>query len=591
MANMMNCPFCGRLTDPKLDSCVHCGGVFRKGAGPAPKSRSGESATCPNCGAYIQEGDIICVACGTNLLTGQKITQAKTSASSTVTTSKESSPWLTRIAIGAIVVIILAGAVYGLMVLLHDPIAKAEKLYAAGKPLEAMKLLETHIKSKPDDALAQFTLGRFHWLNAEFAEAAQSFESASKINKQDTKAAFAAALSYARLKTEDGQKRATGALEQLVERSPSDFDAWFLLGQLRGVLGDGEGQIAALTKAIDLEPAHARARMALGVARALSGKYTDASNDLTLAQKQFESDNASGETLANLYAANGFIFDMLGLDEQGQGAFDAALQGQTGMKGASMVQLGLQALLRGNLADAEGLFKRAVDANTKDDAARFFAAVCAEAQGFPQDALPVFEALSKETGPFASAALAQAASIYLDTGQAVQAQEAIDKAISQNATGPIAYTIRGRILAKAGDISGAREAFATAIRTDPAYAPARLENGLLLIQRGMLAEAVQELDAYTSQVNPALPNARIEEVKTLVAQLKETMAAGQAPAAPAETAPQPETTPAAAADTPAAAPPIPGSSQPPGSGDAPAPSVVTPPAAESNTTTPPVGAA
>jgi len=67
---MSNCPYCGKLTDPNLDNCVHCGGFMKKqDAGkPMPKSEA-TSQTCPSCRALVREGDIICVACGTNLLT------------------------------------------------------------------------------------------------------------------------------------------------------------------------------------------------------------------------------------------------------------------------------------------------------------------------------------------------------------------------------------------------------------------------------------------------------------------------------------------------------------------------------------------
>ncbi|MFO7975415.1 MAG: zinc ribbon domain-containing protein [Candidatus Hydrogenedentota bacterium] len=74
-SSMINCPYCGKLTDPRLDNCVHCGGFLRKKAAPGQQRSAGEKETCPNCGALVQPGDIICVACGTNLLTGQRITE------------------------------------------------------------------------------------------------------------------------------------------------------------------------------------------------------------------------------------------------------------------------------------------------------------------------------------------------------------------------------------------------------------------------------------------------------------------------------------------------------------------------------------
>ncbi|HPO17047.1 MAG TPA: zinc ribbon domain-containing protein, partial [Candidatus Hydrogenedentes bacterium] len=74
---MTNCPFCGKLTDPKLAACPHCGGPLRSKSSRlgGASGRSAPAHQCPNCKSPVQEGDIICVRCGTNLLTGQKVAE------------------------------------------------------------------------------------------------------------------------------------------------------------------------------------------------------------------------------------------------------------------------------------------------------------------------------------------------------------------------------------------------------------------------------------------------------------------------------------------------------------------------------------
>jgi hypothetical protein len=48
--------------------------------------------------------------------------------------------------------------------------------------------------------------------------------------------------------------------------------------------------------------------------------------------------------------------------------------------------------------------------------------------------------------------------------------------------------------------------------------------GLLLARRGLIPEAVEQLNRYIDLVNPDLPDARLGEVQELVAQLTESLA-------------------------------------------------------------------
>ncbi|HNT86683.1 MAG TPA: zinc ribbon domain-containing protein, partial [Candidatus Hydrogenedentes bacterium] len=75
---MINCPYCGKLTDPKLANCPHCGGPMHAKAPSAPRGAGAKPQQhCPSCGAAVHDGMIICVQCGTNLLTGHKIAEER----------------------------------------------------------------------------------------------------------------------------------------------------------------------------------------------------------------------------------------------------------------------------------------------------------------------------------------------------------------------------------------------------------------------------------------------------------------------------------------------------------------------------------
>ena len=73
-----------------------------------------------------------------------------------------------------------------------------------------------------------------------------------------------------------------------------------------------------------------------------------------------------------------------------------------------------------------------------------------------------------------------------------------------------------------GDDRSAHEAFKQAVQADGAYAPARLERGLLFIKSQAFNEGIRELKRYTELVDPSLPDARVDAVEKLIEQLEES---------------------------------------------------------------------
>ena len=151
-SSMMNCPYCGKLTDPRLDNCVHCGGFLRKKAAPGQRRSSGEKETCPTCGALVQAGDIICVACGTNLLTGQRITEEQPAPAKakkrSFTMPSVSLKWIGIATLGFLVVVILLFLLA--LFLRRDRIGAAIEEYNKGNAAQAVSALNDYIQSVPD---------------------------------------------------------------------------------------------------------------------------------------------------------------------------------------------------------------------------------------------------------------------------------------------------------------------------------------------------------------------------------------------------------------------------------------------------------
>lgn len=513
MATMTNCPLCGKLTDPKLDRCVHCGGPIHRGAAHTSEKHGGRSQTCPNCHALVQEGDIICVACGTNLLTGQRITEEKQAAAA----ASESSfrPWLIGLGIGLIILVII---ILLIVLMSRDAVAQAEKMAAAGQTIQASELLKSYVARRPDNARAQFTLGKLQWMMEVTDGAAASFERAAKLDPANTDAAIYAALCYALQPDNTSQAKAAALLEPLTSRAPS-FEVYYLQAQVRAAQGDIEGQIEALQQAVRLDPAQPRARLLLGVAKALGGDIAGAAGELKAADRGMPSD-------ATVAAAQGLVATLTGSYESAVDRLRVAAESAAEFRGRALIQLGLLLLSQGKAGEAQNYFDQALTVEPGNMTARFYRALCLDARRSSREALAEFDAISRAGGPFAADAAVHAARIYLQTNEPALALEVSDRAVQLNAEGPVFHTVRGRIFARLGQVNEARESYRNAVRSDPSYAPAHLENGLLYIQTGLLAEGIQELEAYLELVDPNLPDARVQEVRGLVQQLRETLKPG-----------------------------------------------------------------
>ncbi len=511
MAPMINCPLCGKLTDPRLELCVHCGGPVQRAATNTPRAsgkRPSPSQTCPNCHALVQEGDIICVACGTNLLTGQRVLAEKPTDPSAPPREVSSKAWVIGLVIGLIV---LAVIVLLVVLLSRDAVAHAEKLAANGQTIQAADFLKTYIAKRPDNARAQRLLGRLQWQLDVTDSAAEAFERAAKLDPTDTESTFYAALCYALQNDNVALSKAAALLDQLVSRAPS-FEVYFLLAHVHGMRQDISAQTEALSQACRLSPDNARARVLLAACKALNNDVSGAIAELDAVQ------NKQDPVVA---VAQGLLYSLKGEVNAAAERLLAATGTGTELKSKALVQLGLLLIAQGKIAEAQACFDQVLAAAPENQHARFYRAVCLDLRRSTREALTEFDAISRAGGPLANEAAVQASRIYLLMNEIQLGLEASDRAQQLGANSPAFYTIRGRILARNGQINEARESFRNAMRSDPSYAPVHLENGLLFIQTGQIAEGLAELQAYLELIDPNLPDARVNEVRGLIQQLQD----------------------------------------------------------------------
>lgn len=483
----------------------------------APRKEKPDQArqTCPTCHALVQDGDIICVACGTNLLTGQRLTGTAKPAPP----ARKMNIWI--IAVAIVVVLGLLSVGFALLVASRNDLDQAIQLIVTGHLSEANQLLEQYVRENPNDARAYFELGKLQWRTRQWPKAADSFERAAEANPRNRAAFLLAVASMAQAGTERARGREIRLLERFVEQYPRDEMGWYLLGLAKGAQGNVPDQIEALNEALALDPSDGARRQYYGIALALNGKYGEAVSEFEAALAQYPEDG-------DILAAMGLAAHLGDNSENAVSLLLDAVDNQTVIEDAVLLELGLLYMQEGQFDEATTYLSRVLARDETNGTALFFLATCLQVQGLESDALSEYENIMAGRGPFAGKAAIRAAEIYLKREDASAADRALDLAEEFKEQDAAWYTLRGRLHAKEGDPDVAQEMFRTAIAKDPRYAPAHLENGLQYVKRRVFSEGIRELERYLEYVDPGAKGARVDETRALIAQLKQADTMGSA---------------------------------------------------------------
>ncbi|MFP6583822.1 MAG: tetratricopeptide repeat protein [Candidatus Hydrogenedentota bacterium] len=515
MATTVNCPYCGKLTDPKLDACPHCGGFMKKKPAPAPKSSS-PSQTCPSCQAVVQRGDIICIVCGTNLLTGQKVADAPTPSGS------GGNNLSTGIIIFIAVAVVVLLAIMGLTYLNNsDTVGRARALIADFKYLEATDLLTNYVQGSPDDDEAWFELGKLQRRAKRYDDAAESLKVVVDINPANVDAGLLAVLSM-----EQGSRSSIdqeiAILERVAEHSSNSARAWHLLAlalSTRGGEQDIERQISALERVISLSPDSESAKLDLGIGYILDGNYREARFTLD----SVTSANLQGNTDVSLA-----YMDALDANaDRAIAGFDRALSTDTvSIRWQAQTSLAQLLIAQGRFRDAELNLQAALTENPNNDYGRYLRGIALHALNRLNEALSEFEAVSRVQGPHTGLATIQAANIQLALGNVSAAERLIGIARRNGIETPAYHTVNGRVQGLIGDKVRALQSFDTAIKMDPTYAPAYLERGLANVEQDRVNAGVQDLNRYLSLLGRDSIGTKANEIRLLASQLQRTLVGG-----------------------------------------------------------------
>jgi len=468
----------------------------------------GAGRSCPNCSTAVKEGDIICIRCGTNLLTGQRIVaEAEREAP-----KRSLSGVLPILGIGAAAAVVIAVLAALVFYLLQDPVADARRLAQGGNVLEAQNILQEHIERRPDDAEAQFLLGKLYWRGQQHSNAATAFQRAAELAPENAEAGLFAAVALGRGGSATAKNNQIAALRRMLEHHPEHEEARYLLALALGSTGE-LNEFSALVNAVSQSAWSPKYQQFHGIAEALRGNVAEASQQVRSALADSDSSDAR--------AALGAISQLEGDPESAKRLLREAIDQESSVTPLLRAQLGLQLMADGDFEGALTHLQAATAADMTPPQTRFYYGLALQSVGLDTEALTQYERVVSGNLPLAAEASGQMALLYLQQGNLQKAEETLRAATQGGAGSPKLHTLRGQLHAQQGSFAEAQQSLRRAIQMDENYAPARLENGLLFVTRGMLDDGLRELEAYLDLVETGGPAAA--EIEVLVNQLRQTI--------------------------------------------------------------------
>ncbi len=519
MANMITCPYCGGSMAKEAATCPSCGGPVKKDAdaivGNQPYFGGQDASVCPGCNARVGSGDIVCTNCGTNLLTGEKA--PKTVEKEPVKRDLQGVATAVKTAAIVLLVMVCGGALFlAAGYLLRDPVGNARREAQAGNLEQASALLRDYLQGAPSDMEAQFLLGQVYWQGQQYNRAWEAFESVARQGgPRDREAAMFALMATERLQDEANRQRQIALLRSLIEqRYPDDVELLTLLATVLGVQGEYAGYRDTVERL--------RA-MGAELPSVLPGLASALSDDLDTAERRLQQAFDARPDDGDVAVALGLVQKMRGQDEAAVATLENATAMPAPLGPLTKMQLGALFMQRGQFGRALPLLTEAKRARPDDERAAFLHALCLQKNRLQEEALVALESIASGTSVFAGKAALEMAVIYLDQEHAERAATYVRRAGEAGVTTARQATIHGRVHTMQGNMSEAEQAYRRAISMQGNYPAARLELGLMLINRGAIEEGLQELERYLELTQDQPAKYRANEIEVLITQIRETV--------------------------------------------------------------------
>jgi tetratricopeptide (TPR) repeat protein len=161
-----------------------------------------------------------------------------------------------------VVAAICLSVVVGFCQSFPDAIAKSRALLEAGKAEQAENLLRSLLASQPESAEAHFLLGYALFREQKARESLAEFTAGARYRRPGADELKVVAGDYVLLKDYSAADR---WFSQVVAESPSDAEAWYLLGRTKFNEGEFRPAISEFEHALSLSPRYVEAENNIGL--------------------------------------------------------------------------------------------------------------------------------------------------------------------------------------------------------------------------------------------------------------------------------------------------------------------------------------
>lgn len=496
MKESRNCPHCGKDVGGATETCPHC-----RGSLDVASSASADENKCPKCGSQLRPDDVICIQCGTNLLTGTPVLQRG---------GKAARPRAGKVIAVIVACAVAAGAVgWAIWYLRHDYAADGRRKFLEGSLEESAESYNKALRRNERDATVLYESGLVELSRRQYTTAAERFARVMELEPANARAQLLLGVSYA---LQGNTNSELVELERAVSMDPENSLAHFVLGLAYTKLERREKGVEELERAVELDPYKAEYHRLLGSAYIGVRKYDEAIEQLQKALN-LGPGNAETQMLAGaLHGIHGKQDDAVALlrgAASSGSAYDARVQ----------YHLGAAYVLSGRYGDAVRELNEALRLQPGNPTVHLALGFTYSIEGRMQEALYEFEQVANAAVPQMAKANAYAESgrIRIELGDTTQAEDLYNKALAAEPNSYMAHVGLGYLYSRQERSAEAVREFRKAIDLSPDAGAAHLFLAIHYAGRKDFGEAARALEKF-AQLSPDLEESEV--VGVLAQQLR-----------------------------------------------------------------------
>jgi len=441
---------------------------------------------CPNCGVEMAPRDIICVECGLNVITRQKLRPERFSVGARLSDFVATKSNLV-FTLGIVVLLILLALVW--YAASRDYLTEGRRLYEAKSWEDAEQALHKAIERKPNSSLGHYYLGMLYSRRQALGMAVQEFQQSVTLDDSFQPAKMMLGVTAG---LSGDLERSTNALREVDPTFPRGAGLYGLSLLARG---DFNSAMEPLKTATQLEPSEEMWKEALATAYIQAGTYAEAEAVLRVTSVG----GVGGSRAFLLRALNESI---RGSESQAVDLLKTAAREQPSDE--SLRFLGIAQVASGDYEAGLQTIRSMIPRFSRDAELRFFYGSCLAAMGNWDQAILELERVVGVSSPYEAAAENQLGLAYLMSGSAAEAISHLERAADLEGRNPhFQYTL-GLAYQTLEQDSRALQKFKQAAQLDSNTAEPHLAfagHYALQARRNprLFADAASELRAFVAQ--------------------------------------------------------------------------------------------